>query len=217
MNNAATADNSLPARARILDAAELTFSEDGFSGAGMKAIANRAGVAQGLLHYHFENKEGLYAAVIARRAGDINAERIARLENVDLTGPDALPAIMEAFLRPPLGPAGGGIAYARIFAGLLVSGQRETDLVTQHYDPVAKRFIAALCAIFPGTQARTLSWGYSLAIGALIATIARSDRPEKLIGQTGAPTDTDTVVARLVTFTAGGIRAAVAAEEQQKT
>ena len=71
MNNTATADHSVPARDRILDAAELTFSEDGFSGAGMKAIATRAEVAQGLLHYHFQNKEGLYAAVIARRAGDI--------------------------------------------------------------------------------------------------------------------------------------------------
>ncbi|TMV15290.1 TetR/AcrR family transcriptional regulator [Arenibacterium halophilum] len=197
------------ARLRILDAAEHTFSEGGFGGASMKAIAVRAGVAQGLLHYHFDTKDGLYAAVIERRAGAINAEREAMLARVDTAAPDALPRILEALLRPPLGPAGGGQAYARIFAGLLVGGTREADLVARLYDPTARRFIAALGAACPETAPETLSWAYNFAIGALIATVARSGRPERLV-DTETVQDTDAVVARLVEFATGGVEAAIA-------
>ncbi|MEC7257265.1 MAG: TetR/AcrR family transcriptional regulator, partial [Pseudomonadota bacterium] len=196
------------ARLRILDAAEHTFSEGGFGGASMKAIAMRAGVAQGLLHYHFNTKDGLYAAVIERRAGAITAEREAMLAQVDTAAPDALPRILTALLRPPLGPAGGGQAYARIFSGLLVGGTREAELVARLYDPTARRFIAALGAACPGTPAETLSWAYNFAIGALIATVARSGRPERLVDAEESQ-DTDAVVARLVEFATGGVEAAI--------
>ena len=175
----------------------------------MKAIAIRAGVAQGLLHYHFDTKDGLYAAVIERRAGAINAEREAMLARVDTAAPDALPRILTALLRPPLGPAGGGQAYARIFSGLLVGGAREAELVARLYDPTARRFIAALGAACPGTPAETLSWAYNFAIGALIATVARSGRPERLVDAEESQ-DTDAVVARLVEFATGGVEAAIA-------
>lgn len=211
MNKPADSASTLPARDRILNAAEIEFSEEGFSGAGMKAIAQRAEVAQGLLHYHFANKDGLYEAVIGRRAGNINAERLARLDRVDLAAPDAVERVMEALLRPPLGPAGGGRAYARIFAGLLVGVARDQRMVLEHYDPVARRFIAALQTACPAASAQILAWGYSFAIGALVATVARNDRPERLAG-TGASPDVDTIVARLVRFASGGLRAAIAAE-----
>ena len=205
---------SQPARDRILDAAEIGFANDGFSGAGMKAIALQAGVAQGLLHYHFENKEGLYAAVIARRSGIINADRRDRLAKVDLTHPDAVPQIMTALLAPPLGPEGGGRAYARIFTGLAVGESRDAALVVEHYDPTAKEFIAALQTVCPHASAQAVSWGYNMAIGALVAAVARNGRPERLIGATGAPPDMDAVVARLVAYCVAGLHGVIAAEQQ---
>ena len=50
-------------RARILDAAVVEFSEHGFSGARISAIAARAGVNQQLISYYFDGKEGLYRAL----------------------------------------------------------------------------------------------------------------------------------------------------------
>ena len=50
-------------RARILDAAVVEFSEHGFSGARISAIAARAGVNQQLISYYFDSKEGLYRAL----------------------------------------------------------------------------------------------------------------------------------------------------------
>jgi AcrR family transcriptional regulator len=200
------ADSPPGAQGRILDAAERIFADDGFSGAAMKAIALRAGVAQGLLHYHFNHKEGLYAAVIERRSGIINADRLARLDAVDTAAPDAVARILRALMAPPLGPLGGGRAYARILAGLTVGDARDADLVRRHYDPTAIRFIDALQSALPGAPRAAVSWGYNLAIGTLVAAVANDGRPARLGGADLPGTD---VLETLITYVEGGIRALV--------
>jgi len=53
-------------RVTILDAAENEFAEHGFDGTRMVAIAARAGVTHGLLHYYFDSKDRLYEQVVGR-------------------------------------------------------------------------------------------------------------------------------------------------------
>ena len=53
-------------RERILDAALVEFSEHGYAGARISAIANRAGVNQQLISYYFDGKEGLHKALSTR-------------------------------------------------------------------------------------------------------------------------------------------------------
>jgi len=193
------------ARDRILDAAEDAFAQHGFDGAALKGIAMAAGVAQGLIHYHYGDKARLYAAVIARRSALINDQRAEMLDAVDLAAPDALEAILRALLAPPLGPLGGGASYARNFGALAVGTQRDTALVAEHYDPTARRFIAVIDSAVPGLGAAQAAWGYSFAIGALVSVVGRTGRPERL---GGAKTDesTEAVLDRLTDFTAAGIR-----------
>ena len=210
METAKQQDSQTSGRDRILDAAEFVFAEDGFSGASMKAIAVRATVAQGLLHYHFTNKEGLYAAVIERRSGIINAERIEMLDKVDLAGPDAVAQILRALMQTPLGPKGGGRAYARILAGLTVGDARDAHLVQLHYDATATRFIDALQTALPGAQRVAISWGYNLAIGTLVAAISDSGRPERLGGANPGATRKEDILSTLTTYVEGGIRALLA-------
>lgn len=212
MNKPLIPQKPAKARDKILDAAERVFAADGYSGAGMKAIAIEAGVAQGSLHYHFDTKDGLYAAVIERRAHAINEERLARLHRVDRAAPDAVGKILDALLRPPLGPAGGGHDYARIFSNLLVGGPREAALVARLYDPTARTFIRALQEVCPDASPAVISWGYHMAISALAGTLARSDRPERLIGNDSPTRDTEAIVARLVRFAEGGLVASISAE-----
>ncbi|MEX0281016.1 MAG: TetR/AcrR family transcriptional regulator [Arenibacterium sp.] len=212
MNRPLRTQEPTRAQGKILDAAERIFAADGFSGAGMKAIAIEAGVAQGSLHYHFDTKDGLYAAVIERRARAINEERLALLAVIDRSAPNAVQQILEALLRPPLGPAGGGRDYARIFSNLLVGGPREVALVARLYDPTARQFIQALQDACPGASPAVISWGYHMAISALAGTLARSDRPDRLIGNDAPTYDTEVIIARLVGFAAGGLFASIAAE-----
>ncbi|MDY6943187.1 MAG: TetR/AcrR family transcriptional regulator [Pseudomonadota bacterium] len=50
----------------ILDAAKELFSEHGFDGVSINAIAARAGVCKANVFHHFESKEALYRAVLER-------------------------------------------------------------------------------------------------------------------------------------------------------
>jgi len=54
------------ARENILQAAIVLFSERGVAGASIAEITSRAGVAQGLVNYHFGGKDQLISAVIDR-------------------------------------------------------------------------------------------------------------------------------------------------------
>jgi AcrR family transcriptional regulator len=51
---------------RILDAAEIVFSEAGFEGSSLREIARRAGIHQPGIYNHFDGKRELYAAVLDR-------------------------------------------------------------------------------------------------------------------------------------------------------
>src|SRR2546423_870853 len=52
--------------ARILDAAEEVFAEQGFSGASTREMARRARLPFGAMHYHWGSKRQLFQAVCQR-------------------------------------------------------------------------------------------------------------------------------------------------------
>lgn len=73
-----TAETSRPGRQRlapevrrrqVLDAAVAVFSEEGFHGASMDAVAARAGVSKPLVYVHGGSKDELFAACLHREAG----------------------------------------------------------------------------------------------------------------------------------------------------
>ena len=51
---------------QILDAAEFEFAAQGLYGTRVDAISKRADVSPRMIYYYFENKEGLYQAVLQR-------------------------------------------------------------------------------------------------------------------------------------------------------
>ncbi len=51
-------------RTKILDAAFTVLSRQGYENASIKDIAEEAGVAQGLVHYHYKSKQQLVLAVL---------------------------------------------------------------------------------------------------------------------------------------------------------
>src|SRR2546421_12213369 len=52
-------------RTRILEAAFSVLSRQGYENTSIKDIAEEAGVAQGLVHYHFKSRQHLVLAVLA--------------------------------------------------------------------------------------------------------------------------------------------------------
>jgi TetR/AcrR family transcriptional regulator len=73
-------------RERILAAALELFSERSFEGASTRLIAERAGVQQPLLAYHFGSKEELWRAAVGQLFGELThalGERIFGLRGVE--------------------------------------------------------------------------------------------------------------------------------------
>ena len=56
-----------PTKERILEAAAIAFSKDGFASVGLDEIAKRVGLTRPALLYHFGSKESLYSAVLTQR------------------------------------------------------------------------------------------------------------------------------------------------------
>lgn len=83
MSSRASAD---PTRERILEAALDLFSERSFKDATTREIAQRAGVTQPLLNYHFRSKDDLWRAAIDglfARLTQTMADQVAGLREVD--------------------------------------------------------------------------------------------------------------------------------------
>jgi AcrR family transcriptional regulator len=75
-------------RDRILAAAIDVFSEQSFDGASTREIANRAGVTQPLLNYHYRSKDDLWRAAVDTLFQRIGAALITRIDG--LRGVDEL-------------------------------------------------------------------------------------------------------------------------------
>lgn len=68
--------------AKILDAAEATFSEQGFEMTQLEEIAARAGYTRGAIYAHFASKEDLFFALMEQRvlAKFADAQRVVAAE-----------------------------------------------------------------------------------------------------------------------------------------
>jgi AcrR family transcriptional regulator len=58
-------NTALSSREQILDAAAALFSESGFSGSSTRAIADRVGIRQQSLYYHFAGKDEILAELLS--------------------------------------------------------------------------------------------------------------------------------------------------------
>ena len=118
-------------RLDILDAARAVFSEVGFRGATMAAIATRAGVTHAGLLYHFATKEDVLEAVLA----DGSDRGRSIVESGDALS-DHLDALQQLVARNADDPV-----WSRLFSVLLgesVSpGHPLRDRMADRYDAIA--------------------------------------------------------------------------------
>ena len=195
--------------AAILDAAEQAFGLHGFEGASMRTIAERADVAQALLHYHFKTKEALYEAVFRRRADVIRTVRQQHLDEAfggsdPVTLEDVL-GILFMPLEDLLGAKRGDLRfYVQMVAEATTSADaRSVGIVERFYDPSAEQFVVAFQKVLPGLTRERAVWAYLFAIGARMQAHSPSARAARL-GVNRSPRWPYTL---LVPFAAAGIRA----------
>lgn len=204
----------------ILDAAEAVFAASGFDGASIREIATRAGVAQALIHYHFQTKDKLFEAVISRRAVAINSSRAEMLDAIIAGQRTAsLEALVEALFRPTIEagqtPADGSDGFARILASFANSHDPGAQLlVERYYDPIARKFIDALCRCEEPLTRADAVWAYMFSIGVGMTMMARTGRSKRLSDGLCNDEDTETMLGEIIVYACGGIRAMAARREQ---
>jgi len=98
---ASSAAGSDSTRQRILDVAERLFAQKGFAGTAVRDIAREAGLTAPSLYNHFDGKQALYEAVLARGVQPL-VDLTNGLEWVDdAASGDVLDAIMDHFANHP--------------------------------------------------------------------------------------------------------------------
>lgn len=195
---------------QILDAAEDLFSKHGLYGVTLKDVAKRVRVHHTLLNYYFEDKKKLFDTVFARRAVITSERRMRALDKYDAAtrGKPTVEGALRAFLDTDLDlfidGGEGWRNYAALGAHVASTPEWGAKLMDEHFDPVVLRLIGLLKKALPGSTEEDIFWSYHFVSGALMLTLARTGRIDKLSGGHCKSEDFAAVKERMATFMAGG-------------
>ena len=194
----------------ILDAAESLFSKHGLYGVTLKDVAKDVGVHHTLLNYYFEDKKKLFDAVFARRAVITSQRRIKALDEYEAaskgkpTVEGALRTFLDCDLDLYIDGGAGWKNYAALGAQVANTPEWGAELMDEHFDPVVLRLIALLTKALPDSKKEDIFWSYHFVTGALMHTLARTGRIDKLSGGICRSEDFVAVKQRMATFMAAG-------------
>lgn len=176
--------DSIATRDRILDASERLFSERGYSGTSLRAIADDAEVNLAAAHYHFGSKEKLLQAAFVRCMAPINTERLRRLDLLESRAEaPTVVDIVRAFVEPGL-PSGNRPKLPQLLAKLFAEPKTVSVPLLEHtFGPVASRFFSALQQALPGVSVDDLRWRFHFLVGAMVQ-LANFSEPINVFGPT---------------------------------
>jgi AcrR family transcriptional regulator len=197
---------------QILDAAEYLFSKHGLHGVTLRDVALKVGVHTSLMHYYFVDKRRLFEAVFARRAGTTSSRRMEALDRYEREagGSPTVEGALRAFLDTDLDLyISGGEGWKNFAAfGSQVSNTPEgAAMMDLHFDPVVLKLIRILKKALPECAEADIFWGYDFVTGALMHTLGRTGRIDRLSGGLCESDDFTAVKERLASFMAAGFTA----------
>ena len=204
------ADQRAETLGQILDAAEALFSNRGLDGVTLRDIADEVGVTASLMHYYFKDKVSLFEAVFARRAGITSQRRMEALDRyeIEVDGHPTVEGALRAFLDTDfdlyISGGQGWLNYAAFCAQVSNTPDIGARLMDRHFDAVVLRLMGILAKALPPCPVEDLFWGYDFVSGALMHTLARTGRIDKLSDGRCKSEDFTAVKKRLATFMAAG-------------
>jgi AcrR family transcriptional regulator len=151
-------------------------------------LAKRIGVHHTLLNYYFADKKALFDAVFSRRAVVTSERRMRVLDDYDTAtgGKPTVEGALRAFLDTDLDlyiqGGEGWKNYAQLTAQVANTPEWGAELMDSHFDPVVLRLIGLLKKALPDCPEERIFWGYQFVTGALMLTLARTGRIDKLSG-----------------------------------
>lgn len=172
--------NSDARRAEIVSALQAVMAQHGYEKATIQAIAKAAGLAPGLIHYHFKNKQEILLSLVKTLA-DFARQRFAQ---------SAQPAVsamarLQAYLHARLG-LGDGAAPDVVAAWVVIGAEavRQEEVREVYQQAVAEELtlLTTLLTACLNEQERDCSMATQLAAG-LLAMIAGAYQLASAAGQ----------------------------------
>jgi AcrR family transcriptional regulator len=203
-------------RQKILDSALALYAEKGIDGVPVRTLTSHAGVNVAAIHYHFGGTEALAEAVFDELSARVNHHRTLALKDITTAaGPGSRPevtAIVRAFVAPYVGD--GAATEGQLLAQLILKHRLSPSPMTErvikkHFDPMAKRFVAALHDAVPEIPLNLMYLRYMLMVSTVVLFLTDRGRPNRLhrlSGTKAGTTDAQAVANALVDFVVGGIR-----------
>jgi AcrR family transcriptional regulator len=178
-----TRANGDQTKERILDAAEELFGDRTFDTVSLRDITHHAGVTLALASYHFGTKDGLFSAVVARRADIINRMRMERFAELDGAGVTDAGAYLDAFLRPlrtqSLSGDAGWRSYVSLIANVAMT-DRWNELVRENFDDTAHVFMQKFRSLLPHHSDEALFRGVAFTLQLGLQVITENRRVDTL-------------------------------------
>ena len=205
-------------RQKILDSALALYAERGLDGVPVRTLTSHAGVNAAAIHYHFGSTEALAEVVFDELSARVNKGRTLALKEITAaagtsgTRPEVA-AIVKAFVAPYVGD--GAATEGQLLAQLILKHRLSPSPMTErvikkHFDPMAKKFVAALHDAAPEIPLSLMYLRYMLMVSTVVLFLTDRGRPSRLhrlSGTKAGTTDTQATANALVDFVVGGIRA----------
>ena len=202
----------------ILDGAEELFARFGYAGTTTRAIARRARMNVGQLHYYFDSKRALFEAVVARHGAQITEKRRRLLREAEAKWPRGnipVEVLVEALVRSLLMEATGSDAQRK--ASMRMHGRLHTDpddsaaqACAAIYDDTTLAYVAAFRRALPKLPAKVVYWRVYFMMGAYVWTLLQPGRLETISQGECDPADMETAIQEIVPFLRAGLAAPVA-------
>src|ERR1700674_1272986 len=125
-------------KSKILDSAEKLFGMNGFDATSLRDITAAADVNLAAINYHFQSKDSLIDAIVARRIQPVNTRR---LELLEAAGPNpTVEQVLKAFMAPVIQVKVDAIVplMGRILSNPELFVER---VFHKHLAPVSQRFV----------------------------------------------------------------------------
>jgi AcrR family transcriptional regulator len=197
---------SVPTKDKILDAAEKLFGKNGFDVTSLRDITTEAQVNLASVNYHFQTKDSLIDAVIARRIEPINRKR---LELLDAAGENpSVEQILTAFLSPILEL---DIESVLPLMGRMLTnpGQFVDRVYKRHLTTIAQRFVAAFQRALPHLPENEILWRLHFTIGASTHVLSWGSILPAMTNGICDISDRRALTARAIAFLAAGFRSPI--------
>ncbi|MGL4456176.1 MAG: TetR/AcrR family transcriptional regulator [Plesiomonas sp.] len=201
-------------KARILDAAERLFAEQGFNDTSLRTITAEADVNLASVNYHFGSKKELIRAVLERYLEVFMPAVACELQKVlDAEAVPQLDDVFQAFKAPLLQLTELRPEGSTLFIQLLGRGYTDVQghlrwFITTRYGNTLALFTSAVQRANPALNDAELFWRLHFTLGTVVfAMVSNVALREIALSDFGQQIQISDLIDKIIPYLAGGVAA----------